>query len=185
MTARTCRSIAVRSLPVLSLLVMLGCNSSGSNSRTLHGTATFPEQVGGGPVANSRFVVLDLNQPGAPVVAQGTSDANGNWSVPEASGLTVAVVFQREDNAQRVRISGLSRPSDSGFDKPLNGQTDIACEAGVSAILQGIISGAEMNKNLILRLEAMTERFVDTTDYRSPAAVSNAALQVRLLVLGR
>src|SRR5262245_59286262 len=138
------RSARAGSVVIFCLLVALGCSGGGSGSQSsLRGTATFPELVGGGPVANSRFIVLDLNQPGAPVVAQGTSDAFGNWSVPEAAGLTLTVIFQREDNAKRVRISGLSRPSDSGFDKPLNGQTDIACEAGVTAILQGIISAAE------------------------------------------
>jgi hypothetical protein len=129
--------------------------------------------------------VLDLNQPGAPIVTEGRSDDAGNWAVRDAEGLTVAVIFQREDNAKGVRVSGLARPGETGFDKPLDGQTDIACEAGVTALLQGLITGVELNKNLILRFEAMTERFVTTTDYRNPGAVSAAALEVRRLVLGR
>jgi hypothetical protein len=179
------RSATAGSLVVLCLLVTLGCGGGSGSQSTLRGTATFPELVGGGPVANSRFVVLDLNQPGAPVVAQGTSDAFGNWSVPEARGLTLAVVFQASDNAQRVRVSGLSRPSETGFQKPLDGQTDIAGEAGLSAVQQGIITGLQLDKNLILRFEAMTERFTNTTNYRDPAAVSAAATEVRRLVLGR
>ncbi len=180
------RSATAGSLVVFCLLVTLGCGGGGSGSQsTLRGTATFPELVGGGPVANSRFVVLDLNQPGVPVVAQGMSDAFGNWSVPDAKGLTLAVVFQASDNAQRVRVSGLSRPSETGSEKPLTGQTDIACEAGISAVTQGIITGSQVTGNLILRLETLTERFMNTTNFRDPAAVSAAAAEVRRLVLGR
>jgi hypothetical protein len=180
------RSARAGSVVVFCLLVALGCSGGGSGSEsTLRGTATFPDLVGGGPVASSRFIVLDLNQPGAPVVAQGTSDAFGNWSVPQARGLNLAIVFQASDNSQRVRVSGLARPGETGFDKPLTGQTDIACEAGLSAILQGIITGGQVNKNLILQLETFSERFMNTTNFRDPAAVTSAALQVRQIVLGR
>jgi hypothetical protein len=171
---------------VLFLFVMMGCSGgSSSQSSALRGTATFPELVGGGPVANARFVVLDLAQPGAPIIAQGRSDAFGNWVVPEAGGLLVAVVFQASDNSQRVRVSGLSRPSETGSEKPLTGQTDIACEAGLSAVLEGIVTPNQVNKNLILQLETFSERFMNTINYRDPAAVTAAALAVRRLVLGR
>ncbi len=180
------RSATAGSLVVLCLLVTLGCGGgSSTQSNTLHGTATFPELVGGGPVANSRFVVLDLNQSGAPVVAQGVSDAFGNWSVQEAKGLTLAVVFQASDNIQRVRVSGLSKPNETGSEKQLTGQTDIASEAGVSAVQQSLIAGSQVNKNLILRLEAAAERFMNTINFRDPAAVTAAALEVRRLVVGR
>ena len=179
------RSAIAGSLVGLCLFVTVGCGGSSTQSNTLRGTATFPELVGGGPVANSRFVVLDLNQSGAPVVAQGVSDAFGNWAVPEATGLSIAVVFQASDDSQRVRVSGLSTPRETGSEKSLTGQTDIACEAGVSAVLQGFIAGSQVDKNLILRLEAAAELFMNTVNYRDPAAVTAAALEVRRRVLGR
>jgi hypothetical protein len=186
MTRGVRRTGAAGALLALCVLVAVGCSGgSGSGSRTLRGTATFPELVGGGPVARSRFIVLDLRQPGAPMIAEGRSDDAGNWAVPNAEDLAVAVIFQRADNAKGVRVSGLAEPGETGLEKSLDGQTDIACEAGVTAVLQGLITGFDVNKNLILRLEAMTERFVTTTDYRNPQAVSDAALQVRRLVLGR
>jgi hypothetical protein len=180
------RSATAGSLVVLCLFVTLGCGGgSSTQSNTLRGTATFPELLGGGPVANSRFVVLDLNQSGVPVIAQGMSDAFGNWAVQEARGLTLAVVFQASDNHQRVRVSGLSKPSETGSEKPLTGQTDIACEAGISAVLQGLVAGSQVDKNLILRLEAAAELSMNDTNFRDSAAVTAAALEVRRRVLGR
>lgn len=173
-----------RSLLVGGGLAFVGC---GTSQRSLHltGTATFPDSVGGGPVRNSRFVVRDVNQPGAPIVAEGRSDADGSWFVPEARGITVAVIFDRPDNVLRVRVSGLTRPDETGFFKGLDGRTDIACEAGLSAVLQGIITAAQLNGALIARLEAAATPFVGRTNFRAAASVSSSALALRRQILGR
>ncbi len=169
---------------VICMLAALSCGKS-NGSQTLNGTATFPEQVGGGPVANTNFVVVDLNQPGAPTVAQGTSNADGSWFVPEAKGLNVAVIFQGRSPSGTVRVSGLTRPNDTGFEKRLTGQTDIACEAGLSAVLQGLISGGQVDGKLISQLEQTAASFVGTTNFLNSASVSASAAQVRRIVLGR
>jgi len=173
-----------RSLLVGGGLALVGCGK-GAGSRQLSGTATFPDSVGGGPVRNSRFVVRDVNQPGAPVVAEGRSDADGGWFVPEARGINVAVIFDRPDNALRVRVSGLTRPDETGFFKPLDGRTDIACEAGLSAVLLGIITAAQLNGELIFRLEEAAVPFVGRTNFRLAASVSSSALTLRQQILGR
>src|SRR5262245_50684624 len=133
---KRCPSVTSHLVLVACLLAWASC-SSGSRSDTLNGTATFPEQVGGGPVANTSFTVRDLNQAGAPVVASGSSATDGSWSIPQAKGLNVAVIFQGRTSGGTVRVSGLTRPNETGFSKNLTGATDIACEAGLSAVLQG------------------------------------------------
>jgi hypothetical protein len=172
-----------RSVLVGGAFALLGCGKS-SGSRTLRGTATFPDAVGGGPVANSRFVVVDLNRPGAPQVAQGTSEADGSWFVPEANGINVAVIFDRPDNSRRVRVSGLTRPDQTGFEKLLTGQTDIACEAGLGAVAGGGISGNQVTAALIDALEQAALGFVGRTDFRNASSVTASANQVRQIVLG-
>jgi hypothetical protein len=176
-------TISRRAVLVGGALAALGCSSS-SRSQTLRGTATFPQQVGSGPVANSRFVVLDLNRPNGQVVAEGASDGGGSWAVPEANGLNIAVIFLGTDNTQRVRVSGLTRPDQTGFSKTLVEQTDIACEAAVSAVTQGLIPGSRVDGDLIAQLEQAALARVALTNFLNPASVTAQALQLRRQVLG-
>jgi hypothetical protein len=120
-------------------------------------------------------MVLDLNQPGAPVVGSGTSASDGSWSIPNAKGLNIAVIFQGRVAGGTVRVSGLVKPDETGFLKSLNGQTDIACEAGVSAVVQKVISGQQVTGQLIAQLEQAAAGFVGTTNFLCAASVSAAS----------
>jgi hypothetical protein len=165
------------------MLAAVSCGKS-NGPDTLNGTATFPEQVGGGPVGNTPYSVLDLNQKGAPLVAQGASSSDGSWFVPGAKGASLAVIFEGQSPQGRVRVSGLTRPDETGFEKNLTGQTDIACEAGLTAVLQGIIFAPQLTGTVIAQLEETAGSFVGTTNFLSPASVSASAAQVRRKVFG-
>jgi hypothetical protein len=78
-------------------------------------------------------------------------------------------------------VSGLIPAETNSSDKDLNGQTDIACEAGVQAVADGDINGNDLDADRIANLEDAAARFVATTDFTDPASVTASATQVRLL----
>jgi len=91
------------------------------------------------------------------------------------------VILSGVAQGSNVRVSGLIPAEHNNEDKSLNGQTDIACEAGVQAVIDGDIVGNELDAQRIENLEAAAARFVATTDFTDPLSVTASANQVRVL----
>lgn len=168
-----------------------GGGSSGDDDNSvearLTGVATLPPEVSAGspPVFNTDFKVIDLEQPAATQeVANGVTDGQGKYDVVVKQSKLVAVIVNGE-----VRVSGLiSADEDSAtkrleIGKNFNGTTDIACEAGVTAVRSGAVNVADFKASRIANLEAgaLVVTTSTTVNFRDPAAVTAAAALVRSL----
>jgi hypothetical protein len=163
---------------------LIGCSGGGgSSSGFFSGRATFPPQLQTGadlePVKDSDFDVLDLNLPAdAGVVASGRTDEDGNFEISIDRTTAIAIVVKGG-----VRVSGLFPGDDGDFAKNLDGTTDVACEAGVTAVYDGSIRDEDLTLERINNLEAGAAVVVATqdVDYTDPTSVSAAAVAVRTL----
>jgi len=171
-------------LLLAALTLVGGCNSSSPTltrvSGTLSGRATLPPSAGGGVAANAPFIVIDLQQNGAQI-GSGLTDKGGNYAATVGFSTSVAVIVTASVSGTSVRVSGIIRPNQLGFAKNFDGGTDIACEAGVTAVLTGVISGEQLDTTRIGNLETTAARFVAATNFLSGASVSAAAARVRQL----
>jgi hypothetical protein len=162
-------------------LLVAGCggNGSGSSNRvTVTGTANFPEANGGEEVADSPFIIIDPDHQDDPL-SEAITTPDGRYYGIVRKSTSIAVVITGTVGNDDIRVSGLIATSSNSTDKNLNGQTDIACEAGVSAVADGAISGDDLDAQRIAILEEAAAQFVDDTDFTDPASVTAAALQVR------
>lgn len=167
---------------VLAALVG-GCGNDGSGSSnrvTIGGNANFPVANGGRAVADSPFIIIDPDRADEPLSSDVTTAAGRFFGIIRKT-VSVAVIVTGTVNGDTIRVSGLIPASSNNEGKQLDGQTDIACEAGVSAVIDGSIAGQDLGPNRIANLEAAAQRFVATTDFTDPASVTAAALQVRAL----
>lgn len=164
-------------------VVAMGCGNDGagsSNRVTVGGNANFPVANGGQAVVDSPFIIIDPDRPNDPLVSDITT-GEGRFFGIVRKAVSVAVIVTGIVNGETIRVSGLLAASSNNVDKQLDGQTDIACEAGVSAVMDGSIAGEDLGPTRIANLEAAAQRFVATTDFTDPASVSAAAAQVRAL----
>jgi hypothetical protein len=164
-------------------LLLAGCGSNGnggSNKVTVAGDAVFPQANGGAAVANAPFVIIDPDRPNDPLSAD-VSTASGRFFGVIRKTVSVAVILTGAVGSDSIRVSGLIPAESNNTDKGLNGQTDIACEAGVQAVIDGDITGEELDAQRIAILEAAAAQFVDDTDFTDPASVTAAANQVRAI----
>jgi hypothetical protein len=164
-------------------LIAGGCGGGGngsSNRVSVSGDANFPEANGGEPVANSRFVIIDPDRPNDPL-ASDVSTGDGRYFGVIRKTVSVAVILSGSVGNDDIRVSGLIPAEHNNEGKRLDGQTDIACEAGVTAVGDGSIDGDDLDANRIQNLEDAAARFVEDTDFTNPADVTAAANQVRLL----
>ena len=162
--------------------VVAGCGSDGkggSNRVSVDGEARFPEANGGALVAEAPFIIIDPDRPNDPLESA-VSTTDGRYYGIVRKTVSVAVILNGVVGSDAIRVSGLI-PAESNNSRTLNGLTDIACEAGVSAVIDGAITGNELDATRIANLEDAAARFVATTDFTSPASVTSAALQVRAL----
>ncbi len=169
---------------VLALAVVVGgCGNDGSGSSNrvnIGGNANFPVANGGQAVTESPFIIIDPDRPNDPLTSDVTTDVGRFFGIVRKT-VSVAVIVTGIVNGETIRVSGLLAASSNNVDKQLDGQTDIACEAGVSAVIDGSIRGEDLGPNRIANLEAAAQRFVATTDFTDPASVTAAANQVRAL----
>jgi hypothetical protein len=123
---------------------------------------------------NAEFAVLDFEKPADDrVVATGTTDANGNYEIDIEPTSVAAVII-----SSSVRVSGLLNPVNN-VSKDFNGTTDVACEAGVSAIVDGSVTPEQMTAQRIKNLEDAAALISDEVDFTDPLDVSAAAAVVR------
>lgn len=185
-----------RLVAVVMLSLACACGGGGSDGddnennteARLQGTANLPPEVNASsaPVINTDFKVIDLEKPvAAQQVATGVTDGQGKYDVVVKQSKLVAVVVNGE-----VRVSGLISAdpdtANKGFleiSKNFNGITDIACEAGVTAVNTGAISANDFKASRIANLEAgaLVVANSTTVNFRDPAAVTAAAALVRSL----
>jgi len=163
-----------------------GDGGSSSQDSTLTGQAVFPNSVGGGPVANAPFQVVDFEKPpDNNVVFTGTTNSVGGYSANIARTSSAAVIVtgtvggSGKRKGETVRVSGLVNPDRPHVLKNFDGTTDIACEAGFSAVLDGSITAQELDAQRISNLEQAAATFVDSTNFFDPASVTAAANAVR------
>ncbi len=160
-------------------VVCAGCSGDDVFFVDLTGRAVFPPEFSGGlgatrGVSDSPFVVLDLARI-APdnVVSSGTTDAEGNYATTIPVTFSAAVVILGE-----IRVSGLLDTREGSVSKNFDGITDVACQAGVTAINDGSITAFELDDGRIANLEAgaavvlqqMTVDFTDADGSRTAAA---------------
>ena len=190
-----------RLVAVVLLSLACACGGGGSDGddnennteARLQGTANLPPEVNASsaPVINADFKVIDLEKPVATQqVATGVTDGQGKYDVVVKQSKLVAVVVNGE-----VRVSGLisadpdagkSNTDNKGFldiSKNFNGVTDIACEAGVTAVNTGAVSASDFKASRIANLEAgaLVVTSSSSVNFRDPAAVTAAAALVRSL----
>lgn len=186
------RKVALLGLSVLlSAGVFAGCGDHGGNEDDgivfLSGNAFFPPEVVAQktPVAFSPFSIVDLQRSAAnQVVFTGTTDEQGGFAVQLVQSKAVAVIVSGP-----VRVSGLVSVDPFEFDKEtetskeFNGTTDVACEAGVTAVQQQAITAEDLTVERIQNLELGAQRVLQTTavNYFDPTSVTAAAAQVRAL----
>ena len=163
--------------------IISGCGGGGtgsSNRVTVAGDANFPVANGGQPVADTPFVIIDPDRPNDPLSSD-VSTGTGRFFGIIRKTVSVAVILNGTVQGESLRVSGLLPAQSNNTTKQLDGQTDIACEAGVSAVGDGDITGDELDTERIQNLEDAAARFVATTDFTDPASVTASALQVRAL----
>jgi len=164
-------------------LVVGGCGGGGagsSNRVTVSGAANFPPRNGGGEVAGAPFVIVDPDHPND-AMASDVTTATGRYFGVIRKTPSVAVIINGKAGGDDIRVSGLIPAENNDNGKQLDGHTDIACEAGVSAVTDGSITGDDLDPTRIQNLEDAAVRFVPDTDFTNPASVTAAANQVRAL----
>jgi hypothetical protein len=164
-------------------LIVGGCGGGGagsSNRVTVTGDANFPVANGGGAVSNAGFVIIDPDRPNDPLASDISTDVGHFFGIIRKT-VSVAVILSGNVAGDDIRVSGLIPAESNNNGKQLDGQTDIACEAGVQAVIDGDIGGDELDAQRIANLEEAAARFVATTDFTNPASVTASANQVRAL----
>src|SRR6185295_15363165 len=120
-----------------------GCGGGGngsSNRVNVAGDATYPVANGGQPVAETPFIIIDPDRPNEPL-ASDVSTATGRFFGIIRKSVSVAVILSGAVQGNPIRVSGLLPAQSNNIDKQLDGRTVIACEAGVSAVIDGSIRG--------------------------------------------
>lgn len=164
-------------------MIVGGCGGGGngsSNRVTVDGTANYPVANGGAPVVNAAFVIIDPDRPNDPLSSDVSTDLGHFFGIIRKTR-SVAVILSGSVGGDGIRVSGLIPAESNNDGKRLDGQTDIACEAGVQAVIDGDITGDDLDAQRIAILEAAAARFVATTDFTDPASVTSSANQVRAL----
>jgi len=177
------RGVAVLGTVLALGVLVTGCGdggNGGSNRVSVSGSANFPNSVGGGDVSGAPFVIIDPDRPNDPLTS-GVSTGDGRYFGIIRKTISVAVILTGVAQGSNVRVSGLIPADHNSTEKSLDGQTDIACEAGVQAVIDGDITGNDLDADRIANLENAAARFVATTNFKDPTSVTAAANQVRAL----
>ena len=168
--------------------LLASCNSDKSVTVVLSGKATFPSEVSGPlgavPVSNASFSVLNLDGGTPNPVAFGATDSGGNFAATVSAANVVAIVIQSPPPGGAlgsVRVSGLIDSRNGSVAKNFDGVTDIACEAGVTSIVDGSVAAFRMDESRIAILEAAATQVIAElgVDYTDKESVSAAARRLR------
>jgi len=162
-------------------VLVAGCGGGGagsSNRVTVAGDAQFPLANGGGPVTNAPFIIIDPDRPDDPLSSDTSTDTGRFFGIIRKT-VSVAVILSGSTQGKSIRVSGLLPAESNNTTKTLDGHTDIACEAGVGAVIDGEISADELDATRIANLENAAVQFIPTTDFTNPASVTQSALAVR------
>jgi len=170
---------------VVVLLVFAGCDGDKATLISLNGTAVFPPEFRGAlgalvPVSNAPVNVIDLQRgPASDPVAIAATDDKGAYAVnipltPSAAVLVLGA----------VRVSGLVDTRNGSVAKNFDGVTDVACQAGVTAVTEGALNASDLTKERIRILErtaqvVVAESHIDFTD--ADGSRTAAAARVRAL----
>lgn len=166
-------------------IALAGCGgdgSSGGGSKKLSGIVQ--SVLSDAVQANRPFIVNDLEKTGVEEkIAEGMSDSNGNYSVEIEDGKFIYIVFPPTQAGGEPRSSGLADLDDGDVQKTLSDSTDIACQAGVTAVRDGTLRAEQMDATRIANLEAGASDVLNTTmvNFNDPAAVAMAATRVRII----
>jgi len=169
----------------LLLLALASCDGDKVTLVTLTGKATYPVEFRGAlgavePVANKEVRVLELARgPAADPVAISATDSAGNFAVSIPPTPSAAVIVLGD-----VRVSGLIDTRNGSVNKDFNGVTDVACQAGVTAIGDGSINATDLTAERIQILEqtaaiVVKQINIDHTD--ADGSLTAAANKVREL----
>ena len=166
---------------VLALALGCGGGGGGNDDVTVRGVGRIPDSAGGGVAANQGFAVNDLAAIAGPPLATGTTDADGAYEATIEGNRNIFVVINgARDQGNGVRVSGLMEPDEQSA-KDFNGVTDIACEAGVTAVAEGALDAEDLDLERIANLEAGAATVAAGVDFTNPASVSAAAAEVRVI----
>ena len=188
--------ISLRSLAALLtaltffLLPACGSSSSGGSSdpgRVITGQVSLPASISAA-LAGSPVTLSTLAQTGPEQIATTTLDGNGNFSFPPIEGrddetlIPVASIIDALTGLP-ASIGGLIPPPDSNTSssarttqaKRLDGQTQIACVAGVLLVSRDGNSPESVDNFTVGNLESGAARFVASTDFTDGAAVADSA----------
>lgn len=161
-----------------------GGDGEGENGRNGLSRVTGVAQsvLNGAPQAARDFQILDLEAPAdSEPVATGVTDSNGAFDVLlRRVGLTY-IVFPPSDSVGEPRTSGLISLDNQQTQKTLNDFTDVACVAGVTAVLSGDLDPALLTQERIDNLESAAAFVIqrDNVDFTDDDSVNAAAQEVR------
>jgi hypothetical protein len=187
MRRQLCKAIIL----ALALTSAFGCSGGGDDDddTTIRamGQAFLPPQIAGGqprvPAANAPVQVLDVTRAAdQQVVATSTTNSDGAFDVEVTRTELLAIITQGE-----VRVAGLISPNSSTraleIVKNFTDFTDIACEAGLTAVGNGSVRAADFDTTRIAILEEAAVQVLKegTVNFRDPATVTAAALRVLAL----
>ena len=201
-------TIVAEFMMLVLMLAIIGCGGGdGDNENaTISGQMNLPSNAialggGGAPVANTGFVVSNLEQPNASSptrfqsIGSGTTDSTGKYqsTVPQTSAALVIANGSQPSGPQQnkiVPVSGLMNLNQDTLSKNFDGTTTIACFAGWSAILDGPTNGGitaqQLTAQRISNLESAAAPLVATTDFTNldptvPNSLLFSANRVRVL----
>lgn len=169
-------------IALVGLLTFAGCQGDDFTTVDVQGRATFPPEFRSSlglldPVRNSPLQVVDLGRAGE-ITAVSSTDDDGNYFVTIPPTVSAAVIVFGE-----VRVSGLVDVRFGSKTKSFDGITDVACEAGVTAVVEGAITSVELDEERINNFEAGARAYLaaNSLNFADPAAVTAAAQAVRVL----
>ncbi|MGJ8669308.1 MAG: hypothetical protein ACSHXK_07475 [Oceanococcus sp.] len=178
------KTIKTALLLLMSVALLSACSDSSSgNGFQFKVSGTALSVVDGSPQANRDFDVIDLAKTGDDkVVADGSSDASGGFAIKIlGDSRNLIVEFGATDSEPRT--SGLfSLLENSTVTKSLDNATDIACQAGVEALADGL-APTDLDAKRISNLEQAATQVLasQSVDFKDPDSIQNAVDEVRSL----
>lgn len=169
---------------ILSTAVLFSaCGGGGYNDDgSIHVTGNVKSVITGAVQAARDFVVKDVDNISGPAVASGKSDSNGNYEFNLKGILRIVIIFPPVTTpTSDPRSSGLLSLTEGYSNKALNAVTDLACQAGVTAITQGTVDSEDMDATRIANLEAGAALVIaeDDPDFTNADQMNAAVQRVR------
>ncbi len=169
---------------ILSIAAALvsACGGGYDDDDSIHVSGTVHSVVTDAVQASRDYIVLDADNIAADPVASGKSDSNGSYEFNLKGILRIVIVFPPVSTpTSDPRSSGLLSLTEGYTTKPLNDVTDLACQAGVTAITQGAVESEDMDAVRIANLELAAAQVIseDDPDFTNTDEMSAAVQRVR------